>query len=124
MEKGPDCTRRWALGSTHVLRSWSLCQRADLVLEQSPVLSLADTGAEGRLGGAQTELQRLVLVIQPETQQMWEEEGWAAGLVATSPAQYLRFESRGLSALCQLSGRAVRDRQGRSWFAGTTKFPP
>lgn len=63
------------------------------------MLSLADTGAEGGLGGAQTELQRLVLVIQPETQQMWEEEGWAAGLVATSPAQYLRFESRGLSAL-------------------------
>lgn len=101
----------------YVLRSWSPCQRADLVLEQSPVLSLADMGA-------QTEVQSLVLVIQPETQQMWEEEVRAAGPVATSPAQYLRFEPRGLPALCQLSGRAVQDRQSRSWFAVTTKFPP
>lgn len=43
------------------------------------VLSLADTGAGRRISGQPSQnCKEIVLVIQPETQQMWEEKVWAA----------------------------------------------
>lgn len=38
---------------------------------------------------------KFVLVMQPETKQMWAEKGWAGRLTATSPAQ--GFKPKGLS---------------------------
>lgn len=103
-KRGTGRTRRGALGTAHVFMLWSLCRR-DLVLEQSLVLSLTDTGARRRIWGSSAKTaKRFVLVIQPGTQQMWEEKVWAGRLIATSPAQY--FEPEGLSELCQLNGES------------------
>lgn len=103
-KKGTGSARRGALGNACVCMLWSLCKR-DLVLEQSSVLSLTDTGAGRRIWGSSVKIaKRFILVIQPETQQMWEEKVWAGWLIAMSPAQY--FEPEGLSELCQRNGES------------------
>ena len=103
-KKGTSSARRGALGTAPVFMLRSLCRR-HLVVEQSPMLSLTDTGAGRRIWGSSVKTaRRFVLVIQPETQQMWEEKVWAGWLIAMSPAQY--FEPEGLSELCQLNGES------------------
>lgn len=58
------------------------------------MLSLTDTGAGRRIWGSSVKIaKRFILVIQPETQQMWEEKVWAGWLIATSPAQYLNLRA-------------------------------
>lgn len=89
------------------------------------MLSLTDMGAGRRIWGSSVKTaKRFILVIQLETQQMWEEKFWAGWLITTSPAQY--FEPEGLSELCQLNGESCTRTvsAGVNYFAIITRFSP
>lgn len=64
-KKDKQCKERGSWQRVFTL--WSFCRR-DLVLEQSPMLSVIDTRAGRRIWGSSVKtVKRFILVIQPET---------------------------------------------------------